>query len=689
MLKRAINILFLGATFLLILIGTGLAQSAPDFYGMALTALDRGQKEEAAELIRKAQETDPLNIGYQKHLGWLLYDLEKYEEAEVLFRQILQNWPDDYDALKGLTHSYLRSKSKTVHIPELETYVHRHTQNMDAALLLAHVYSNSPETRSKAIDIFERVLDSGSANREARKGLALAYSRNGLYEEAIRNYQALLLSDSDDLETRLELARAYSWNKQHMESLEQYRKLLKEDSQRFLYRHEYARVLAWSGSYKESLREYRELLITNSQSSDLRLEYAETLSWSAKLDESIQEFERILETDPDSQRAKLGLARAYHWKGAQYTAERIYEEILSAYPEDIDAMIELAEAQSWSNRVGKAKNSYEKAFEIDPDHGEVKEGLKKIEQKIATSLSPRIGYYKDSGSFERLSAGLAGSYHITPDTPIEVGFIRTRFEQDREAIYRSSTSIRGSHRFTDRFVATAGYTFHDYGGDDKSSNSFLVAGTAMLGDYTTIMGQVGRLDIVDTLTGEDMGIGTFQYLGNGGTDIDAVRQAIHSTDYSAILTHRLTSRLNATAIVTFGDVSKPSGQGKESRDLNLSYSVLYGEEKQFNILYNYYFLGFDEETPLYFSPNSFENHSLIFQWRHQPTERFGYGIDLSPIYQPGGDLFGGSAVGFAEFDLADSLSLYMYGAYLNTDLFGDDEDEFHSRVFVVSFSYRF
>ena len=70
------------------------------------------------------------------------------------------------------------------------------------------------EDASKAAFYFRRYLarHPGQDNREARKGLALAYSWSGRQREAVAQYRDLVAEDPDDGGSRLGLARALLWN---------------------------------------------------------------------------------------------------------------------------------------------------------------------------------------------------------------------------------------------------------------------------------------------------------------------------------------------------------------------------------------------------------------------------------------------------------------------------------------------
>ncbi len=70
------------------------------------------------------------------------------------------------------------------------------------------------EEPDKAIFYFQRYLarHPGESNRDARKGLALAYSWSGRQPEAIALYRELVAEDPSDLEASLGLGRALIWD---------------------------------------------------------------------------------------------------------------------------------------------------------------------------------------------------------------------------------------------------------------------------------------------------------------------------------------------------------------------------------------------------------------------------------------------------------------------------------------------
>jgi hypothetical protein len=72
------------------------------------------------------------------------------------------------------------------------------------------------EEHDKAIFYFRRYLarHPGERNRDARKGLALAYSWSGRQDRAIALYRELVAEDPTDLDARLGLGRALVWDNQ-------------------------------------------------------------------------------------------------------------------------------------------------------------------------------------------------------------------------------------------------------------------------------------------------------------------------------------------------------------------------------------------------------------------------------------------------------------------------------------------
>lgn len=190
-----------------------------------------------------------------------------------------------------------------------------------------------------AIEAYRKVLIDTPRHREALRGLALAYERNGQTDEAIATYDRYLEHYDDDPEIAFRQAGNLAWSRyayRRKDAIRYYRiGLAHRDDP--VQRRKLAQLLAQDkADLDEALAEYRRLVRANPSDRALAAEYRKLLLWEDRyLDEAIDVYRNLARQHPGDRGVALQYAELLA-RSPRHTREaaQAYERLLEDAPRD-------------------------------------------------------------------------------------------------------------------------------------------------------------------------------------------------------------------------------------------------------------------------------------------------------------------------------------------------------------------
>ncbi|MFU8797358.1 MAG: tetratricopeptide repeat protein, partial [Gammaproteobacteria bacterium] len=155
------------------------------------------------------------------------------------------------------------------------------------------------EEYTKAIEVFQRVLEIEPFCKEAHNNLGVAYLRLGHTQEAIRSFSNVLRLDETHEEAR----------------------------------HNLAAVLLQEGRYREASRQYEEIVKFRPDDLDACYNLGVALMPQGRLEQAKLCFERVLKIQPDYCDAHINLAAVFVKLEQHEAAVRHYHTVLKLQPE--------------------------------------------------------------------------------------------------------------------------------------------------------------------------------------------------------------------------------------------------------------------------------------------------------------------------------------------------------------------
>lgn len=224
---------------------------------------------------------------------------------------------------------------------------------------------------SAAIEAYEKALQADPSSREAARGLALAYERNGDTDRAVAARDRYLARAPDDADAAFAQARVLQWSRYAYRRKDAIRYLgmglaIRDDPAR---RRDLARLLARDrATLPDAVAEYRRLLAAAPDDAALRDEYLKLLLWDDRLrPEAIAELERRLAAAPGDDRTARALAPLLaRTPGREAEAADRYGALAVRHPRDADLAVAHARALVRAGRRAEARAEWARAVALRP-----------------------------------------------------------------------------------------------------------------------------------------------------------------------------------------------------------------------------------------------------------------------------------------------------------------------------------
>lgn len=386
--------------------------SYPALILMARLEQMEGEIDLAAETYRSALERS-WSVELQMELAEMFVKSERYDEAEGLYKDLVERDEQDEVARVALIHVYLlqeKDEQALVELNRLKTYSE---QPRRVDLTIARLYARQQHF-DKAIAIVEKILQKENLS-EARYLLAVLYVQQQKYGRALKQirmidrkapeYPEALFLRIRILREQNKLDEARLILEQHIDSgelrkAEMYimlaalyqmdgrddlgRKVLLQglevfpDDENLLY--EYGLLLEDSGEHSAAMTIMQKIIAIKPDNA-AALNFV-GYSWADKkinLDQALEYIQRAIELKPDDGYIRDSLGWVYYRLGKLDQAIKELETAVKLSPEDSAILEHLGDVYLEKGRVRDALDTYRKALKFST--GDEKE-KSRIQEKI-------------------------------------------------------------------------------------------------------------------------------------------------------------------------------------------------------------------------------------------------------------------------------------------------------------------
>lgn len=288
-----------------------------------------------------------------------LHNQEKFDEAEALYRQILETAPNNQIILNLLG---LIAQSKGMYAASAEWFVRAIAQNPQSAEYYFN-YAWSLERSDKpveAIEAYHRALQLQPGIKEAHNALGKLYLHNGKTEAARQEFQTAIDFEPGYAEARANLA--------HMENnLSLLQKLEEKYKDEALIPYYICLMQQENGESEAALASAlrADKLI---EDENTKLLIGEFYLQKQDKNKATDYFYQALQLNPKSVNALINLANLNSDANA---AEQMYKKALDISPQNADAHLNYADLLYRQHRLHEALEEYRQTIILNPKQPEV------------------------------------------------------------------------------------------------------------------------------------------------------------------------------------------------------------------------------------------------------------------------------------------------------------------------------
>ncbi|MFC2082329.1 tetratricopeptide repeat protein [Bacteroidota bacterium] len=529
--------------------------------------------ERSIEQLDKLLEINPDNLDYQLLRGqisvWTVLDLD---QGQSYLENVLTHRPKDINAMLALASLHAWRKE----FPIAKEYI-------DRAKAIDPV---NVEVENAESNYFLHLSAAEELEILKIRGIAGELAQAGLCEEALAKYDEYLSKITGP--TRQELK-------------------------------EYADISTCAEKFDDAIRIYDQLL-NDEYEYDIALKRAKTYLWSDDSLNAVSELERLYEEDPENYETKLFLGQAYSKIGKFDEAQDFFEELMddSEDPEQTQILSDnifatklfIADSYAAIKDYGEAEDIYNDLLDqttdttkinmlnqrLDwiPPYG-ISAGIKGFFDFILPDnigLAPQFTYYRDNQKFEFYNWGGRFEMGFTGFLSLGGSFQRTKINSKYFSDSKYLTSFKGhaSIRFSQFIVTDIGYgKLTTPGEPQKDIYSF-----------------VFRYDKEDKIS------------LHGFYDHSDARVILYSPNllpysynvdiYRISGSYQPNKHLTVSGYYSYLDIS----DGNKGNDLQLRVGRKF--IKIATIGYEYFYSTYKYDSPIYYSPQNFESHSIWGEW---------------------------------------------------------------------------
>lgn len=298
-----------------------------------------------------------------------LLAMNKAEEAKRLLADLatpepvhagVEIWQGKVDAALGQSESAVRHFRNAIALDP---------KGIGAYMALAHHYTETKRP-SEAVAVLVEAQQNVQITAEVRRLLGWAELQRNKLDEAIDQFQAALEMEPQDSSAQFGLAQAYRRKSMLDEAAAALAKVEAIDAKFPGLRLEEGRIAEAKGDMDDAIASYREALSQSPNDAALKSRLGATLILTGQLEEGESLLREVLEAQPYSAEAEHYLGRIALERGELQTAREHFERAARLEPTSGLYRMYVAWVALESNEMANALRELETALKLDPSLGD-------------------------------------------------------------------------------------------------------------------------------------------------------------------------------------------------------------------------------------------------------------------------------------------------------------------------------
>jgi len=373
--------------------------------------------------------------------------------AESIFKDDLADFPDELRSKEGYAEALRRQgkydEADVMYLNILETDPENETATRGRELLRKDFGPLIKYLEQKHIEDPDDV--------ETRRQLANLYFDSARFFEA-EPHVLFVLDLEPDNDNMLILKKKINGQKELyvIDQIEKTKIEVQEKPFDIDLRIKYADLLAANNLTEEAVSQYRLAVESRPTDVQLQVRLAELYAATQRLDDATEIYSRLSDENPDVFEFRYNLAQVYAWRGEYDTAITELHLALRIDPESVDAKIALANAYKWKGDIYSAYDEYREALSIEPDNKTAQRELDALAGAFFKGAQLQHSHSSDSESFKLSDTRLFLIANYSLRLNFQFGGGRVSFSQD------DSTSRWTASQSGNFFFGIANYSYDPY-----------------------------------------------------------------------------------------------------------------------------------------------------------------------------------------------------------------------------------
>ncbi|MBI1352863.1 MAG: tetratricopeptide repeat protein [Acidobacteria bacterium] len=574
-------------------------------------------RKDAREAYDRLLEESTLQKGYRS------VEEGRFKDAIVVFSDYLSHHPDDDAALLQTARVNAWAEQYPQAARRYRDYLQRNPSDPDALRELARVELALPDFPA-AQQRFARLVEGPFGTVADREGLTQSYLWAGRTEEAREQAKRLL---------EIEPTNAVA-----LEALEQ----AQTQSRDTLL--EKARRLTAESNYAGALDAYNAFLEKYGSDRTIDLAVARVYAWDKQWGNATQAYENYVARYGDDETARLELARVREWSGQYEQAEEDYRALAQSSPEpNADALLGLAQVSAYrGDDKFDVVQKYRNVLEADPTNKVARERYEELGPEVSPSVGYNLYSFNNSDDFGLAMNSVRATLPFRGGLKASPFYRYDYFKQARQvggtACGGTSPTAAGARALSDSICGADGITSAHVGGVELALQS---GGVDFSAEVAAAQFDLGRNALQAQMqlyarTGERGRFGVSfsrRDAAYSTQTIAPVFAGVQADSLSVSYEQGLSNRWTASFLagVTRYSQSLDGAFGSNFQRFGgarLNYKVT----NSFSAGYYFRLTGFNEMTPIYFSPSTYGSGGGVWRWDRKISENVRFSWDAEIGY---------------------------------------------------------
>ena len=324
-----------------------------------------GKVDEALEYARKAVEEEPTESSARLLYAGILEGVGREAEAEPIYRELIREFPDQFDAYVLLSNSYLKRKKVEEAVATLRTLLSRNPNEILARYYLGQAYEKGGKL-DLAEQEYKAVTAVDSERSNAVPDLLRVYLLQKKAEEAKALCNEVLKKDPNNVLARKALGHLMLGEQNLDAALEHLKVVEGAEEDASDTRFKIALIQMGKQNFKEAMRELNLVLAKNPAHDEARYYLASMYAGGGRRKEAITELRQIQSSSEIYVRSRTFLAFVLRQVGDFAGAEKAIREAYTRAPTDSQVVLYYVLVLRDQGESGDAAEVLRKAIAVDP-----------------------------------------------------------------------------------------------------------------------------------------------------------------------------------------------------------------------------------------------------------------------------------------------------------------------------------